>query len=298
VSGRLAAQRSARPARLRAPPGLRPELLRPKAARYARARLLREASLAFPRREAARPWARLPELERVSPLVSRAGAPRLPAGCLFGARPLEASARLATPAQRARSSPPEVSVMACVRAVLRSAAQVAEQPQAVPARDVAVAQQQEVATAVSAAAAEPQQVAGAAVSDAVAEPQQAAGAAVSDAAAEPQQAVEAAGPGVAAGPQQGAAVAVPDVAAGLRPEAAGVAVLAAAAQPPAGEPVAWVLPQAVARPSAAPWVFRPGRFLLWPAPRRAVRFAHAIRSSRTASPSERSWQAARCEDLS
>jgi hypothetical protein len=203
---------------------------------------------------------------------------------------------LATPAQRARSSPPEVSVMACVRAVLRSAAQVAEQPQAVPVRDVAVAQQQEVATAVSAAAAEPQQVAGAAVSDAVAEPQQAAGAAVSDAAAEPQQAVEAAGPGVAAGPQQGAAVAVSGVAAVLRPEAA--VVLGAAAQRLAAEPVAWVQRPAVARPSAVPWVFRRGRVRLWPAPRRAVRFAHAIRSSRTASPSERSWQAARCEGLS
>jgi hypothetical protein len=132
VSGRQAAQRSARPARPWAPPGLRlerpTELLRPKAARYAPARL-RGASLVFPRREAGRP----PELEQVPPLVCRADAPRLPAVCLFGACPLEASARLETPAQLAQSSPPEVPPLevlaaACVRAALQSAARAPEQP--------------------------------------------------------------------------------------------------------------------------------------------------------------------------
>ena len=55
-----------------------------------------------------------------------------------------------------------------------------------------------------------------------------------------------------------------------------------------------------ARPSAAAWVFRrdraPAAAAL--ARRRAARSAHAMRTARAASPSERSWQAARDEGLS
>jgi hypothetical protein len=53
-----------------------------------------------------------------------------------------------------------------------------------------------------------------------------------------------------------------------------------------------------AGPSAAPWVFRRGRLLPWPARRPAVRSRHGTRMSRAASLSERSWQAARGEGLS
>ena len=63
-------------------------------------------------------------------------------------------------------------------------------------------------------------------------------------------------------------------------------------------PVAWGRRQAAVHPSAAPWVCRPGQALPWPAPRRAVRSAHAMRRSRAASPSKQLWQAARCEGLS
>jgi hypothetical protein len=69
-----------------------------------------------------------------------------------------------------------------------------------------------------------------------------------------------------------------------RPEAA--AVLAVRVLLPAG------------RPSALPSWRREGRYLPWPAPRRAARSAHALRRSRAASPSRRSLRAAGCEDLS
>jgi hypothetical protein len=69
-----------------------------------------------------------------------------------------------------------------------------------------------------------------------------------------------------------------------RPEAA--AVLAVRVLLPAG------------RPSALPSWRREGRYLPWPAPRRAARSAHALRRSRTASPSRRSLRAAGCEGLS
>jgi hypothetical protein len=62
-----------------------------------------------------------------------------------------------------------------------------------------------------------------------------------------------------------------------------------------------VLPAALQReadPSAAPWAFRRDRCLPWPVRRRAVRSARAMFVSQAASPSERSWQAARCEGLS
>jgi hypothetical protein len=205
-----------------------------------------------------------------------AGAVHLPAGCLFGAYPRAASARSEKQGQQARSSLPEVSAEACVRVVPRSEEPAAEQPLveqlwAVPASDAAVALQQAAEVVASDAVAVPQQVAEVAVLDAAAEPQRVAEEAVLDA---------------AAGPQQVAAV--PGVAAELRPGAAlDAAVLLPAAQ--------GVQAAATAGVSSA---FRRGRRLPWPAPRRAGRFAHAMRRPQIASPSERSWQAARCEGLS
>jgi hypothetical protein len=212
----------------------------------------------------------------VLPALRLAGAVHLPAGRLFGAYPQAASARLGQPEQQARSSPPEVSAEACVRVAPRSEESAAAQPLveqlwAVPASDAAVALQQAAEVVASDAVAVPQQVAEVAVLDAAAEPQRVAEEAVLDA---------------AAGPQQVAAV--PGVAAELRPGAAlDAAVLLPAAQ--------GVQAAATAGVSSA---FRRGRRLPWPAPRRAGRFAHAMRRPQIASPSERSWQAARCEGLS
>jgi hypothetical protein len=307
------AQRSAHPARQLAPreelhlelhlearPDLRRDLhpdLHLEAARHAPVRpalselRLREASLVpcFLPQEA---WP--PELAQVVPVVRLAGAVHLhQAGCLFGAYPQAASARLGQPEQQARSSPPEVSAEACVRVVPRSEESAVAQPLverlwAVPASDAAAARQQAAEVAASDAAVVPRQAAEVAVLVAAAGPQQAAEAAVLDVAAEPQQAVEAAVLDAAAGPQQVAVAAVPGVAAEPRPEA----VLDAAVLLPAAQGV-----QAAATAGVSS-AFRRGRHLPWPAPRRAGRFAHAMRRPQIASPSERSWQAARCEGLS
>jgi hypothetical protein len=221
-----------------------------------------------------------------------AGAVRHPAGCLFGAYPQVASARSEKQGQQARSSLPEVSAEACVRVVPRSEESAAEQPLveqpwAVPASDAAAVPQQAAEVVASDAPAVPQQVAEVAVLDAAAEPQQAAEGAALVAAAEPQQAAEVAALDAAAG-QQVAVAAVPGVAAEPRPEA----VLDAAVLLPAAQGV-----QAAATAGVSS-AFRRGRHLPWPAPRRAGRFAHAMRRPQIASPSERSWQAARCEGLS
>jgi hypothetical protein len=307
------AQRSAHPARQLAPREelhleARPDLRRDQhpdqhpdlhleAARHAPVRpalselRLREASLVpcFLPQEA---WP--PELAQVVPVVRLAGAVHLhQAGCLFGAYPQAASARLGQPEQQARSSPPEVSAEACVRVVPRSEESAVAQPLverlwAVPASDAAAARQQAAEVAASDAAVVPRQAAEVAVLVAAAGPQQAAEAAVLDVAAEPQQAVEAAVLDAAAGPQQVAVAAVPGVAAEPRPEA----VLDAAVLLPAAQGV-----QAAATAGVSS-AFRRGRHLPWPAPRRAGRFAHAMRRPQIASPSERSWQAARCEGLS
>ena len=304
------AQRSAHPARQLAPleelhlelhlephPELRRDLhpdLHLEAARHAPVRpalselRLREASLVpcFLPQEA---WP--PELAQV---VRLAGAVHLhQAGCLFGAYPQAASARLGQPEQQARSSPPEVSAEACVRVVPRSEESAVAQPLverlwAVPASDAAAARQQAAEVAASDAAVVPRQAAEVAVLVAAAGPQQAAEAAVLDVAAEPQQAAEVAVLDAAAGPQQVAVAAVPGVAAEPRPEA----VLDAAVLLPAAQGV-----QAAATAGVSS-AFRRGRHLPWPAPRRAGRFAHAMRRPQIASPSERSWQAARCEGLS
>ena len=304
------AQRSAHPARQLAPREelhlvrARPDLRRDQhpdqhleAARHAPVRpalselRLREASLVpcFLPQEA---WP--PELAQVVPVVRLAGAVHLhQAGCLFGAYPQAASARLGQSEQQARSSPPEVSAEACVRVVPRSEESAVAQPLverlwAVPASDAAAARQQAAEVAASDAAVVPRQAAEVAVLVAAAGPQQAAEAAVLDVAAEPQQAVEAAVLDAAAGPQQVAVAAVPGVAAEPRPEA----VLDAAVLLPAAQGV-----QAAATAGVSS-AFRRGRHLPWPAPRRAGRFAHAMRRPQIASPSERSWQAARCEGLS
>ncbi len=307
------AQRSAHPARQLAPREelhlelhleARPDLRRDQhpdlhleAARHAPVRpalselRLREASLVpcFLPQEA---WP--PELAQVVPVVRLAGAVHLhQAGCLFGAYPQAASARLGQPEQQARSSPPEVSAEACVRVVPRSEELAVAQPLverlwAVPASDAAAARQQAAEVAASDAAVVPRQAAEVAVLVAAAGPQQAAEAAVLDVAAEPQQAAEVAVLDAAAGPQQVAVAAVPGVAAEPRPEA----VLDAAVLLPAAQGV-----QAAATAGVSS-AFRRGRHLPWPAPRRAGRFAHAMRRPQIASPSERSWQAARCEGLS
>jgi hypothetical protein len=175
---------------------------------------------------------------------------------------------------------PEVPAVACALAVQRPAERLAraERPKAVVARAEAPP------PAASDVAAEPRQAEEAARSDAAAGPQRVAAVAVSGAAAELQREGAAAVQDAAAGLQQAAAVAASDVAA--EPQQAGAA------------PDAPVLPRAAARPSAAPSVFRRGLTLPWPARRRAARSAHAMRRLRAASPSERSWQAARCEALS
>jgi hypothetical protein len=110
--------------------------------------------------------------------------------------------------------------------------------------------------------------------------------AVSGAAAELQPAVAAAEPDAVAGQLPGvAAEGLPDAEEVRRPGAA--EARAPSARQPAGHP------------SAAPLSWRlEGRPLPWLAPRRAVRSAHAMRRSRTASPSRQSWRAAGCEGLS
>jgi hypothetical protein len=139
------------------------------------------------------------------------------------------------------------------------AAEVLPEPSARQPGVAAVAEQ------VSAAEAQPPEAAGASGAGAVLPPE-AAGVAL-DAVAEPQQAVavrldaEALRPGAAAGPGP-------------------------SARQPAG-----------AHPSVPP-SWRPGVLLPWLAPRRVVRFAHAMRRSRAVSPSRQSWRAAVCEGLS
>jgi hypothetical protein len=111
---------------------------------------------------------------------------------------------------------------------------------------------------------------------------------------------EAAGESDAAELLPAAGAAVPGGEAVQPPGAAVLALRVAEVLRPgaAAAPVAWGRRQAAARPSAVPWVCRPGQALPWLAPRRAVRSAHAMRRSRAASPSKQLWQAARCEGLS
>jgi len=90
-------------------------------------------------------------------------------------------------------------------------------------------------------------------------------------------------------PQAAEAVVVLGAAAEPRPVAA-----SAASQQEAASAVS--LP--VVDPSAAPWAFHRVRVLPSPVRRRAARSARAMFVSQAASPSERSWQAARCEGLS
>jgi hypothetical protein len=92
----------------------------------------------------------------------------------------------------------------------------------------------------------------------------------------------------------------PDAAGRLPEEPAVVRLDVEELQPEAGEPQAQVpsvQQQVAAHPSVAagrPWPDRPP----WLAPRQAERSAHAMRKSRTASPSRRLWRAAGCEGLS
>jgi hypothetical protein len=141
------------------------------------------------------------------------------------------------------------------------AAEVLPEPSARQPGVAAVAEQ------VSAAEAQPPEAAGASGAGAV-PPPEAAGV-VLDVVAEPQQAV-------AVAVRLDAEVLRPGVAAGPGPSAR---------QPAAAHPL-------------APPSWRPGVLLPWLAPRRVVRFAHAMRRSRAVSPSRQSWRAAVCEGLS
>jgi len=109
----------------------------------------------------------------------------------------------------------------------------------------------------------------------------------------------------AASGQQGVAAEAPGesgVAAGAVPQASVVEAarqpavlraLAAGRRLAAGQDAVWA-----ALPSVEPWAFRRGRLRPVPAQRRLTRFAPAKARSRIASPSGRSWQAARYEGLS
>jgi hypothetical protein len=206
-------------------------------------------------------------------------ADRCAVGCRPEARPLEAC--------HARNARAET----CRQAVSRLVASSSEQQSEEPAVSDAQAQPLEVAEE-AAACASAQQPAEAAV--VLAQP-------------------------VAEAAERAAAVAVVAVphAAGVAeeavPHAAGVAeaaeepallqavvVAAAVAEPvlppaEAAEVARSVLRAAVARPSAAPSAFHPGQVLPWPAPPRAVRFAHAMQCSQIAPLTARWWPAARGE---
>ncbi|WP_409363567.1 hypothetical protein [Bradyrhizobium sp. AUGA SZCCT0431] len=189
---------------------------------------------------------------------------------------------------------PEVSSWCCLqRAAMRSAqawglppaeaayARAEPQQAAALVSDAGAAQRRAAASdaeavqrravpAVLVASAQPPVAAREEVSAVAAARQRVVPAAVRDAAEEPQQAAEPAEvPGAEAEPRPVAARAV-----------------SVASRP------------AAARPLAAPWAFRRDRVLPWPVRRPVARFARAMRMSRSASPSERSWQAARCEGLS
>ena len=98
-------------------------------------------------------------------------------------------------------------------------------------------------------------------------------------------------------PPEAAGAAALDAAAELQRVA--VALLDAEVRRPEAQ-VLWVarVLRPAGHPSALPSWRREGRYLPWPAPRRAARSAHAMRKSRTASPSRRSLRAAGCEGLS
>jgi hypothetical protein len=117
-------------------------------------------------------------------------------------------------------------------------------------------------------------------------------------------------PGAAA-EAQGAAVEQPPEAAGValdavaEPQQAGAAaarldaeVLRPGVGAAAEQRVPSVRRPAAGHPSAPPSWRLEGHPLPWLAPRRAVRSAHGMRRSRTASPSKRLWRAAGCEGLS
>jgi hypothetical protein len=93
------------------------------------------------------------------------------------------------------------------------------------------------------------------------------------------------------------AAARPDAAERLPVAAAVVRLDVAEPRPEAGAQVPSVPQQVAAHPSVVagrPWAGRPP----WLAPRQVERSAHAMRKSRTASPSRRLWRAAGCGGLS
>jgi len=179
-----------------------------------------------------------------------------------GMKVVESSVRPAASAPQVRLPVEEAAVVWGAKAQPQEAAAVLPGPSA---RQPEAAEEAEV---VSDAEARPREAA----SDVEEAPPQEAAGVVSDAAAEPQQVVAAAEP-------DAVAAQLPGVAAG-------------------GLSDGQVQRPEVGHPSAPPsWrpEDHPRRGL---APRRAERSAHAMRRSRAASPSRRSWRAAGCEDLS
>ena len=204
--------------------------------------------------------------------------------------------RVGGSAQRAAWARPAASLRPAEReepAERRSAEAAGASAQAVPL--LAVAAYAELAPRQGAAASDveaaPQRAAEAAGSDAGVAPQRAAG---SDAEVAPQRVAEAAGLDAEAEPQRAVGAARLDAAGGQQ-RAAEVAELDAPAEP--RQAALWDVRGQ--QQAAAPSVYRRGRALPGPAPRRAVRFAHSKRRMLlAASLSKRSWQAARDEGLS
>ena len=174
---------------------------------------------------------------------------------------VELSVRPAASVPRVQPPAEEAAAVWDAKAQPQAAAGVLPGPSA---RQPEVAE--EVVVVVSAARAQPREAA----SDAEEVRQPEAAGVASDAVAEPQQAVAAAEPDAVAAQLPGAA-----------------ALQDGQVQRPAA-----------AHPSAPPSWRQEDQLHPWLAPRRAVRSAHAMRRSRAASPSRRSWRAAGCEALS
>jgi hypothetical protein len=202
---------------------------------------------------------------------------------------LARSAQPAASARQAAAPRREASALVCERVAPQSGAAAVCGQAVQPLVAAELASRPGVAAWDAPAARQPEGVA----SDAGVAPQQVAEAEASDAGAAPQQVAEAEGSDAGAALQQAAEVPGLDVPAGPRRAAARQAVQDVRERLRAARPLALPL----APPWAVPSVCRRDRLLPWPEPRRAARFARAKRMLRAASPSARSWQAARDEGL-
>jgi hypothetical protein len=257
-----------------------------------RQRLGRQAAA---RRVARAAWSvRLSERPHSEALPVRRDAAVAPSSCLRQAAVGRPSAALPEPAwwQAARVMAPFSEMKAAV--VAESVRPVASAPRArLPAEEAAVA---------SGAKAQPQEAAEVLPVPSAQQPVAAAEArGVSAAEAQPREAAEAASDAEEAQPPEAAGVALDAVAEPQLAVAAGEPDAAAVQQPVAaaeGLPDEEVQRLEAGHPSAPPSWRLEDHPHPWLAPRRAARTAHAMRRSRTASPSKRSWRAAGCEDLS